>query len=191
MHVKHKIHNKTTMKSRLLVHITCEIIIITVIGLYFHKRIKKISEDIETLKKENSELRLELEDTRRVLSSFILQQPSSSPPSLPIPDVSRAFVPRQREKVVFHPMSSIKEEDEEKCRLGLSELEEEGSILNSSSKTEAAEAAEAAEATEAGDMFSKEKDDKKESDRDTVSVITFNVPVSPRKRRLCSFGINK
>jgi hypothetical protein len=159
------------MKTRQLVHITCEIIIITVVSMYFHKRIKKVSEDVEALKKENAELRTDLEDTRRVLaslSSFILQQsPSSatlSPSPIPIPqmpNIQKKFIPRPRERVVFHPLPPIQEEecDEDKCRSGLSELEEEGSMLSKEEK----------------EMTSPELPIKEI--RDTVSVIAFNVPV--------------
>jgi len=148
------------MKTREVIHITCEVIILSVISLYFHRRLKKLAENVEDLKKENKELKLELDEVKKLLSLimmpsapamqqeqgtgaryFTIPVPSGQPSNFETGHPS--FTPAQRNTqkghVIFHPLSPIEEEeeecDDERCRLGISELQEEGSMLASPDET--------------------------------------------------------
>ena len=121
------------MKTREVIHITCEIIILTIVGLYLHKRIKKLSDTVEELKKENEELRRDLNDIKKILSVIIV----------PHGNIPLQKNTQERQRVVFHPLSTIEEEeedecDDDKCNLGVAELQEEGkSMLENSDKDSA------------------------------------------------------
>jgi hypothetical protein len=145
------------MKTRELVHLACEVIILSVASFYFHKKLKKVTETVEELKRENEELKLELDEIKKILSSLIMM-PGPPPPLGPfnmappiIHPPRQQFIPVQKnapskEPVIFRSLSPIEEDedtffpsgktserdfecDEEKCRLGISELQEEGSKL--------------------------------------------------------------
>jgi hypothetical protein len=129
------------MKTREVIHITCEVIILSVISFYFHKKIKKLAENVDELKRENEELRSELHQLTKVLSSMMLLPAGafSVPPGVNKGERGTEGIVQknaQREHLVFHPLSPIEEEDEEdKCRLGISELQEEGkNILEGSNE---------------------------------------------------------
>jgi hypothetical protein len=126
------------MKTREVIHIACEVIILSVISFYFHKRLKKLTENVEELKKENEGFKLELDEMKNILSSLIMIPSETFSVRAPIPQIPQMSVNpssfKQKDHVIFHPLSPIEEEeecDEDKCRLGLSELEEEGNILSS------------------------------------------------------------
>jgi hypothetical protein len=148
------------MKTREVIHIVCEVIILSAISYAFNKRLKKLAENVEDLKKENKELKLELDEVKKLLS--LIMMPPGSPAmheqgtegaryfTIPIPSGQPSnfetghpsFTPAQRNiqkgHVIFHPLSPIEEEeecDDERCRLGISELQEEGSMLASPDET--------------------------------------------------------
>ena len=122
------------MKTREVIHISCEVIILSVVSYFFHKKLKKLSESVDELKKENEELRTGLHQVTKILSSMMMIPSGAfSVPQVPVSSVSRSplFTPvekniQREQHIVFHPLSPIEEEDEDKCRLGISELQEEG-----------------------------------------------------------------